>query len=261
MRGIARFVVTCWKLNLASAMEYRLSFMLLAGMMFVNNFIWLFFWQLFFERFPVVQGWELRDVMLLWAVSAGGFGWASMLFGNFHRIAAIVSSGQLDVFLSQPKPILLNVLISRMSITAAGDFIFGIVVFAMVGDLTLAGIAAFALGLLISGTLFIGVMIAAGSFAFYIGNAEGLSQQAFNMFIALTTYPSAIFRGWVKLLLFTVVPAGVISFLPIGLMRNFDPWFVAGALAMTALFVGIGTALFRSGLKRYVSGNAIAMRS
>src|SRR5206468_2659172 len=86
-RANARFLLTCWKVNLASAMEYRISFFLLAGMMFLNNFMWLFFWSMFFNRFPVVNGWELSDVMMLWAISAGGFGLASILFGNFHRIA------------------------------------------------------------------------------------------------------------------------------------------------------------------------------
>ncbi|MBW5444773.1 hypothetical protein GE107_01680 [Cohnella sp. CFH 77786] len=256
-----RFLLTCWKVNLASAMEYRLSFVLLAGMMFLNNFIWLFFWHLFFERFPAVQGWELRDVMMLWGISAGGFGWASVLFGNFHRIASIVSSGQLDVYLAQPKPVLLNVLASRMSVTAAGDFVFGVVIYFLAGDLSLRGAMLFVLGLLIAGLLFMAVMVAAGSAAFFVGNSEGLSQQLFNIFLALTTYPSGIFRGFAKLMLFTIVPAGFISYMPIGLLRDFDPAFAAGAIGMTLLFGAAGIGLFRAGLRRYASGNALAMRS
>ncbi len=256
-----RYVWTCWKVNLASAMEYRLSFLLLAGMMFVNNAIWLFFWGLFFGRFPVVQGWELHDVMLLWAVSAGGFGWAAMLFGNFPRIAGIVATGHLDVYLSQPRPVLLSVLVSRCSVTAAGDFLFGIAVYLMVGDTTPRGMLLFALGLLISGMLFIAVMVIAGCSAFWIGNAEGMTQQLFNSFIALTTYPSDIFRGFVKLALFSLVPAGFISYLPIGLLRDFDPVFASGAIGAAAGLTVAGALLFRKGLRRYASGNTIAMRS
>jgi ABC-2 type transport system permease protein len=242
-------------------MEYRLSFLLLAGMMFVNNFIWLFFWGLFFERFPIVQGWELQDVMMLWAISAGGFGWASMLFGNFPRIAGIIATGQLDVYLSQPKPVLLNVLASRSSVTAAGDFAFGLVIYFMVGDLSVRGALLFLLGLLISGLLFMAVMIIAGCLAFYMGHAEGIAQQLFVSFIALTTYPSNIFRGFAKLMLFSLVPAGFISYLPIGLLKEFDATFVAVAVALTAAFMLAGVFLFRIGLRRYTSGNTIAMRS
>lgn len=258
--GVVRFLLTTWKVNLAAAMEYRLSFLLLAGMMFVNNLIWLFFWSLFFGRFPVVHGWELGDVMMLWAVGAGGFGWANVLFGNFHRVAQIVSSGQLDVYLSQPKPVLLNALASRMSVTAAGDFLFGVVIYAWAGEHTLAGLGKFALGLAISGLLFMGVMLIAGCCAFFLGNSEGIAQQAFNSFVSLTTYPADIFRGMARIALFSVVPAGFISYLPIGLLRSLEPGFVLGATGMAAGTCLAGAWLFRAGLRRYASGNAVSMR-
>lgn len=261
VRGIVSFVIATWKVNLASAMEYRLSFFLLAGMMFVNNMIWLFFWYLFFSRFPVVRGWELSDVMLLWAVSAGGFGWVSVLFGNFPRIATIVSSGQLDVYLSQPKPVLLNVLSSRMSVTGAGDFIFGLLVFLWAGDLSPTGCLLFALSLLLSGVLFIGVMTIAGSLAFWLGNAEGIASQVFGGFVSLTIYPTGIFRGAAKIALFTIVPAGFIGYMPIGLLRDFDPWFAFAAVGASAGFGVGGMLMFRAGLARYASGNAIGMRN
>ncbi|MFC3798135.1 ABC transporter permease [Cohnella sp. GCM10012308] len=261
MAGTVRFLLTSWKINLAAALEYRLSFFLLAGMMFVNNAIWLFFWHLFFDRFPVVSGWEIGDVMLLWAVSAGGFGWASVLFGNFPRVATIVSSGQLDMYLSQPKPVLLNVLSSRMSVTGAGDFVFGLIVFLWAGDLTLKGCLLFACALLVSGVLFIGVMVIAGSLAFWIGNAEGIASQVFGSFVSLTIYPTGIFRGAAKVILFTVVPAGFIAYMPIGLMRDFNPAFAAAAFGAAAVFSASGVLLFRAGLARYASGNAMAMRN
>lgn len=260
LRGTLAFLITCWKVNLASAMEYRMSFFMMAGMMFINNFMWLFFWSLFFGKFQIVNGWEMGDVMMMWAVGAGGFGWANMLFGNFNRIAPIVATGQLDVYLSQPKPVLLHVLASRMSLTAAGDFFFGLVVYAWVGNHSLAGLLQFFLGLLLSGLLFMGVTILAGCLAFFVGNAEGLAQQVFNSFVALSTYPSDIFKGLARTLLFTLLPAGFISFLPIGLLRDFDPAFVWKAFAATFAFGALAVLAFGLGLKRYASGNAITLR-
>lgn len=254
------FLLTCWKVNLAAAMEYRMSFFLMAGMMFINNFMWLFFWSLFFGRFQVVNGWELNDVMMLWAVTAGGFGWSNMLFGNFTRIAPIVSSGQLDVYLSQPKPVLLHVLASRMSLTAVGDFVFGLVVYALAGNHSLTGLLLFLLGLLISGTLFIGVITLAGCLAFFIGNADGLAQQMFNSFVALSSYPSDIFKGMAKTLLFTLIPAGMISYIPIGLLRGIEYDFAWKAAAATLVFGMAAMLAFKLGLKRYASGNAITLR-
>ncbi|AJY77865.1 hypothetical protein VN24_19750 [Paenibacillus beijingensis] len=255
------FLLTCWKVNLAGAMEFRMSFFMTAGMMFLNNMIWMFFWSLFFNRFPTVNGWQLQDVMLMWAVGTAGFGWTSVLLGNYNRIAAIAASGQLDVYLTQPKPVLLHVLASRMSLTAIGDFLFGLCIYAFVGDFSPGGLLRFALGVLIAGLIFLFFNLGAGSLAFYIGNAEGLSFQLFNSFIMLTTYPTDIFKGFARIILFTAVPAGFISYMPIGLLRGAQPGFVYGSLIALIFLAVSSLLLFHRGLRRYSSGNLTGMRS
>lgn len=261
MWHLLRFMGTCWKLNLAGAMEFRLSFLLTAGMMLVNNAVWIFFWGIYFSRFPVVKGWELTDVMMMWSISAGGFGLMAVLFGNANRLAGIISTGQLDTYLAQPKPVLLHVLISRMSVAAMGDIIFSLLLFGLFGNLSLTGILKFALALLLSMLIFIFFNVVLHSLAFFIGNAEGLSTQFANSFLAFTTYPTGIFQGWGRLVLFTVMPAGFISYLPIGLLRGIELPFLLGAIGVALGLCAGGVWFFYCGLRRYSSGNMMAMKS
>lgn len=260
LRRQLAFVLRSWTLNLAGAMEFRLSFLLTAGMMMVNNIVWIVFWGLYFNRFQVLNGWELHDVMMLWAISAGGFGLMATFFGNASRIANIVATGQLDVYLAQPKPVLLHVLISRMSVSAIGDVLFALLIFAIFGDKSALGIVKFGLALTIAAVIFIFFTVIVNCLAFWIGNAEGLSFQLFNALLTFTTYPTNIFKSWGKLVLFAVIPAGFISYLPIGLLREIDLPFLAGALAVSALLAAGGTLLFYRGLKRYASGNMMTLR-
>lgn len=260
LRRQLTFVLRSWTLNLAGAMEFRLSFLLTAGMMMINNIVWIVFWGLYFNRFQVLNGWELHDVMMLWAVSAGGFGLMATFFGNASRIANIIATGQLDVYLAQPKPVLLHVLISRMSVSAIGDVLFAMLVFAIFGDKSAAGIAKFGLALAIATVIFIFFTVIVNCLAFWLGNTEGLSIQLFNALLTFTTYPTSIFKSWGKLVLFAVIPAGFISYLPIGLLREIDLPFLAGALAVSALLAAGGTLLFYRGLKRYASGNMMTLR-
>ncbi len=256
-----QWIWTCWKLNLASAMEYRLSFFLTAGMMVVNDLVWIFFWSVFFTRFPVINGWELRDVIMMWAVGAGGFGLMAVFFGNTNRLASLVAAGQLDVYLTQPKPVLLHLLISRMSVSAMGDVAFAVMMFIFFGDTTLLGTIKFVAALLISMSIFLFFLLFANSLAFYIGNAEGISFQFFNALLAFSTYPTGIFKGWGKVILFTVIPAGFISYLPIGLLREVQLPFLLSTIAF-AIGLGFGSVwFFHRGLRRYSSGNMMAMRS
>lgn len=256
-----RFILTAWKLNLAGAMEFRMSFFLTAGMMMLNNAVFLFFWGVYFHRFPLVNGWSLTDVMMVWAVGTTGFGLVQMLFGNALRIAYLVAHGELDAYLVQPKPVLLNILVNRMSLTAIGDFLFGLILYGLFGGFSPLALLKFTAACLIAGAINLFFYVLTQSLAFYIGNAEGIGYQLFMGFITLTTYPTDIFKGWGKIMLFTVIPAGFISYMPIGLLRETDGGFLAGLAAAVLLFGAGAVLLFHRGLRRYSSGNRMGLRS
>lgn len=255
------FILTAWKLNLAGAMEFRMSFFLTAGMMMLNNAVFLFFWGVYFQNFPLVKGWTLTDVMMVWAVGTTGFGMSNMLFGNALRISYLVAHGELDAYLIQPKPVLLNILVNRMSLTAIGDFLFGLILYGLFGDFSVPGMLKFAAACLITCAINLFFYVLTQSLAFYIGNADGIGYQLFMGFITLTTYPTDIFKGWGKIMLFTVIPAGFISYLPIGLLRETDWSFIAGLAAAVSLLGAAGIGTFHRGLARYSSGNRMGMRS
>ncbi|MFK7696135.1 ABC transporter permease [Paenibacillus sp. HJGM_3] len=255
-----RLMLTCWKLNLAGAMEYRMSFFLTAGMMLINNVVWIFYWMVFFHRFQVVKGWTFDDVMMMWAVGAGGFGFAAVFFGNCFTIANLVANGMLDPFLLQPKPVLPHLLVSRMSVSAIGDIVFALLLYGVFGPHSALGMFKFVLGLTLATLLFIGFNVLVQSLAFYLGNAEGLGYQMNMGFLTFATYPTNIFRGWGKLVLFTLIPAGFISYMPIGLLRDVQGPYLAGVFAVVAAFAAGGIALFYRGLRRYSSGNQMTIR-
>jgi ABC-2 type transport system permease protein len=254
------FIITCWKLNIAGAMEFRMSFLLQAGMMLLNNTVWIFFWGVYFTRFPLVNGWQMNDVMMMWAVTCGGFGLMMALFGNTYSLANIIATGQLDTYLAQPKPVLLHVLISRMSFSAVGDFLFSVILYGIFGEHTLLGFAKYAVALLLAMLIMMFFGIITQSLAFFIGNAEGLGHQFFITFITIATYPTDIFRGLGRMLLFTLIPAGFVSYLPIGFLREIQGTFLLSTLGATALLVILGVWFFHQGLKRYGSGNMLTVR-
>jgi ABC-type uncharacterized transport system, permease component len=260
LRRLLRFTAASWKLNLAGAMEFRFSFLLTVGTMIVNNIVWIIFWGMYFRRFPVLNGWTMQDVMMMWAAAAGGFGIMSVFFGNATRLANLIATGQLDVYLAQPKPVLLNILISRMSVSAIGDLLFAVFIFIGFGDVSLLGIIKFAAALLISGLIFIFFCVMAGCLSFWLGNTEGLSFQLFNALLTFATYPTGIFKGFGRIVLFTVIPAGFISSMPVSLIREVDLPFVYGALGMAAVLCAGGILLFYRGLRRYTSGNMMGLR-
>lgn len=247
--------------NLQGALEYRASFASDVLSMLINNTMWIIFWVSFFERFPAVPGWGRPQIVTLWALVAAAVGLATTVFGNATRLAGLIARGELDFFLALPRPALFHVLVARMGPSALGDVLFGVAAFGACAQPGAIDWALFAL-LSVSGAgIVVGFCVAIGSLGFWLGNAEGLAQQAFNVLVNFSTYPTSIFRGASKILLFTVLPAGFLSFVPVEIVREHRWGWLAGHLAVSAAFVALGSFVFSRGLRRYESGSLFVARA
>lgn len=256
MRWLSAYV----RANVQAALEYRTSFASEVLAMIVNDAMWVTFWVAFYDRYPAVHGWQRGDVITLWAVIATGFGLTNALCGNTMRLAGMIARGELDFYLTLPRPVLLHALVSRMSISALGDVVFGPAVFAWFARPSLQDCALFAVLSVASAAIFLGFAVAFGSFGFWLGNADGLAQLATNALLGLATYPSTVFRGGLKLALFSVLPAALLGFVPVEVLRLHRWDWLAAELAFAGFMLWLGGAVFARGLRRYESGSLMMAR-
>src|SRR5712691_2015845 len=251
MNKTLRFVLAYLSLNLSAAMEYRAAFLAQAVGMLLNDLFFMAFWLLYFARFPNVAGWGPADVAQLWAIAAVSIGLSATLLGNCTRLATIIVQGQLDYYLGLPKNTLVHLLVSRSGLAGWGDVAFGLLAFFVFGRLDVPSIALY-LVLVVFNML-------AGCLGFWIGNAEATAFQAQQATLNFSLYPGAMFQGWIRILLFTVLPAGFVSHVPVELLRSFDPWRMALLLGFAILIVAAAFGVFRIGLRRYESGNLVVL--
>ena len=256
-----RFMKAYFVANLQAAMEYRTAFWVQIITMVANDSLWLFFWWTYFRQFPLLHGWQNTDIVILWVISACGFGIAMCIFGNASKLAALIMNGGLDAYLGMPRNVLLHVCISATDPTAWGDVIFAVGAYALFLHPDLLHIGLFALLALQVALIFTAFIVILGSMAFFVGNTEGMTQQVYGALITFSTYPMSIFTGVVRLLLFTIVPAGFISFVPLQLLHQFT-WPLLGAMAGFTILIGsVAMGVFRLGLRRYESGNLLGMQN
>jgi ABC-2 type transport system permease protein len=255
-----RFVWGYVTANIQSALEYRLSFASQVFAMLLNDLMWLIFWLAYFDTFPLVAGWGRNEVVMLWVVVAAGFGLGTTLCGNVFRLAGMITRGELDVFLSLPKPVLPHALISRMSLTAPGDIAFGVITFGVIVQPSAMQWLLFCVFTVTTALILVAFGVITQSLSFWLGNAEGLAQQMTNALISFSTYPTVIFSSTVKLALFTIIPAGFIAYVPVQLLREFAWPLFGGLLAFTIGMIALAVVVFRYGLRRYESGNLVLMR-
>jgi len=249
-----------FRLNLRSHLEYRGAFLSQAVAMIVNDSIWIVFWTLFFNRFPVLQGWHQKDVLTIWAISASGFGIAATIFGNTFQLAALITRGQLDAWMLYPRLLLPHLALGKMVPSATGDAIFGYVLFIAFVRPDLSHFALFVLFTITAAIVFTAVFLMAGSLSFFVGNAEVLAEQWIFSVVTFSTYPATLFEGGVKILLFTLIPAGFVSYLPVDALNTLSLVYAGYTLLGSLAFLAIGVSMFYIGLSRYESGNLIGMR-
>ena len=258
------FVLALWKTNLLSAMEYRVSFITQMVGMILNNAIYFVFWIIFFDRFEQIHGWDLVDMLFLFGVVATGFGAGTFLFGNALHLSSLIANGQLDYYLSLPRPVLLHALASRSNASAIGDFTYGLLSFGAAATFSGAFsglmLLRFALACLAAIAVLVSFLVLVQSLTFWIGNSSMLTTNAFNAIVTFSLYPITLFDGTAKLLLFTLIPAAFIGALPAEFVRQFDLGQLAQISLGSAIFLSLAIFVFYRGLRRYESGSAIQAR-
>src|SRR3989344_3855738 len=157
------------KLNILSAMEYRIAFFTQVAGMVLNDFCWLFLWYLLFERFPSINGWVLHDTFILFSFSMANYGLYKIFAGHAEEISHDIAHGSLDYFMTLPKSVLWQVSTAETAISAIGDFLFGVGLFLFLGFswwqfllyLGMVGVTAM---------IFFNFVVILQSFGFFVGN-------------------------------------------------------------------------------------------
>lgn len=258
---VFQLILLYFKVNLASAMEYRGSFLLQAFGMAISNATFVFFWWIAFAQVGGhIGGYSFNDVMFIWALCSSAFGFAHIFFGNLNYITRIIVSGELDTFLLQPKDILISLLCAKTSLSAWGDLAYGFVLLSLTWGADLAAWGIFLAGILIGGLLMTAIAVIAHTFTFFLGDASLVGGMALEFIINFCIYPEGIYRGFVRALMYTAIPAAFIVHIPLRLAIKFDLVWVLILLGASVLYCSTAYFFFCHGLKKYESGNLIITR-
>ena len=191
------------------------------------------------------------------AVLTLGWGLAVSLFSNFRRLSKQIQEGQLDYYLTLPFPVLIHVLMN-FGYSSMGELLFSIIIAAIVLEPAQFPLFLF-LGILVC-FLFLGWGALINSITFFTNRFEMAAEVGQELLTLIGSFPFSIYAGATKFILLFVVPAGFVAGIPVQLIGDFS-WTWLGAMVGTvAFFVGLGTAVFYMGLRRYTSGNVMAMK-
>jgi ABC-2 type transport system permease protein len=260
LRNTMRMIGQYFRVNLSASLEYRESFYMSAFGMLLSNSSFVFFWWIAFDQIGgSIGGYDFCDVMFLWASCSSAYGLCHIVFGNVNRLRRLIVGGGLDTFLLQPKDVLVNVLCAGTNFSAWGDLAYGFVLMALTGQ-ELHGWIFFAVAVVFGSLLIAATSVAAHSLAFFFGDSSVVGELASSLVIDLSIYPEGIFRGFLRFVMYSIIPSAFIVHIPLRLARGGSPWWLAAMATATFLYCLAAYRFFMAGLKRYESGNLIVTR-
>jgi ABC-2 type transport system permease protein len=247
---IAALVATNFKTHLLG-FERTL---LLGGMMFVQNLFFFLLWAVFFSSVSNIRGWQMEQVGILFGFCSMSYGLSLFLCDGPRNLARAIVDRSFDGYLTRPRHPLPAVLLSKSNASSLGDMMSGPFYWYFFGHLNgLEILGAMALAVLVA-ILITATQVVFYSVAFWMKSNEKLSDQLFEMLIIFSCAPQPGQSIGVKFLMFTVLPAGFIGYLPVTLLGKFDSAVLAAMGLATLGYVLFAIFFFDRGVQRYLRG-------
>lgn len=247
------------KYNLMREMVNRTSFLMNVIFMMLNNATFIIQWMILFQLKENIGGYQMSDVLALWALSASTFGFSHVFLCGAFRIPHLILHGKLDAFLVQPKSVLLSICRSQINTSAIGDLLYGyLIIFLFHFDIR--KILLYTFFTITGGIILAAFAVIAGSLSFFIVRGDILADNLIGGAINFSTYPEGIFKGVVRVLLYTLIPVGIVSYLPVLAIREGFVWIPLISLSVAVVLSFIAFGVFGLGLKRYSSSNLMSAR-
>jgi ABC-2 type transport system permease protein len=255
MLKTAEFFISLVRTSIKASISKRGAFLIESGLMIANNLIFFSIWWIFFRQFNEIAGWQFEDMVTLIAIGTGSYGLMQIFFGGIRNLSKMIVSGDLDPFMTQPKHLLLHIAGSKSFAKGWGHLMTGALIITFGGIATFHTLPLILVSLLSGCLVFTSINIIAHCLPFWMGSVEGLSKKYCDALFLFALYPTNIYSGLLQVVMFTLIPAGVISYLPVELVRHFSWPQLLLLIGSSIVFLSLAVLIFYTGLKRYESGS------
>lgn len=248
-----------FSIHLKSQMQYKASFFLTALGQFLVSFTALLGLYFMMSRFNEVAGFTYQEVLLCFGTILMAFSLAECFGRGFDVFPQMIGNGEFDRALVRPRPIVFQVLASKMEFTRIGRVLQSVVVFCYAiptSNVVWEPDKIFTLVLMVvcGSIVFFGLFLIYAAFSFF--TLEGLE------FMNVLTdggrefgrYPFSVYGDGVLKFLTYIVPLALFQYYPLLYLlgRETSIFYMLAPLA-GLLFLIPAYAFWQFGLRRYKS--------
>ena len=250
--------------NIKNAKELKSAFIISIVGMMLNNVAFLFLWYYFGKTVGELNGWKAEDIFGLYAFTTVSYGIVSGFLNGIFSIPTYISTATLDNYLLTPKNILLKIATSRVSTSAFGDLLYGIICFIffiILRNLSITQILFSILLMILVTVIFYAFSTICMSISFYVMDGQNVSSGFYNMFLSNSLYHGGAFTGILRFVFTFIMPSLLLGAVPVELVNNFTVDKLLIMIIFSIFWLVVAILFFNKSLKKYESNNLFGFGS
>jgi ABC-2 type transport system permease protein len=258
--GNIRYLWALLTITFKSAASQR-GAMMLRGLFAVITHVFYFpVWYVMFSYAPSIGGWTLPHAFLAYGISICSWGIVALTMFGLRTLPQQIDNGELDSYLTLPKPVLLSAALSSSRNSGLGELLAGIGFMTFAGfkfhlDLTFMPLIVF-----MSSIVFASGILFFASFGFWLKQFYASAEEIYFNYNLMSSRPAPIFTGMFKIISLTIIPIGFMTHIPIEFIMTHQFRFLALSMLGTIGYSVFAITFFNLGLKYYESGNRFGVR-
>ncbi len=264
--GTAPSVAQAYRAVLASRLQAQLQYPVSFGFDLAQSaltfIVGLLEVLVVYHNVPVLADLDLEAALLVYGLSATGFGIANAVAGQLDTIPTYIRTGTLETMLVRPQPVLAQILTSDVTLRRIGTGIVGLVTLVValfLNDvpLTVANVVLLTVTPLSAGLLFSALFLTAGAVQFWLVDAAEVTSAFVYGGNYASQFSAGVFPLPLRLFVVFAVPVSFAGYLPVAAVLGLPGpagapgWlgWTAPAVALVAWFAA--TRLWARGLRHY----------
>ena len=248
------------KYALMREMLNKTTFFMNVVFMILNNACFIIQWIILFSIRDNIGGYGLKQVLLMWGLTSITYGISHFFFESAYKLSDTINTGKLDAFLVQPKNVLISTITSSISPSAIGDMAYGLIALFIYG-FSIKSFLLFVMFAVTGSLMLTAIAVILGSLSFWFNKSDLVADTGNTLMIQFSTYPDGIFKGLVRVLLYTLIPVGLTIYIPVSVIVQFNIYLFLLIILVTIILVSLSFLIFYKGLKKYSSSNLMVARA
>ncbi|WP_010274972.1 ABC transporter permease [Paenibacillus senegalensis] len=247
--------------SIRSRMQYKFNFIFSSLMALVINVMEFLLIAIILNRFGDIKGWGLLEIGYLYSAIILSRALYRTVASDVHHIERYLVNGEMDQLLTRPIPVLLALMSQNFNILAA-EFFQGIIIMTIcinglmaAGQMTWFDVPLTLLMIVCGGFILFTIGLITSTVGFWITRIRDLQNITEDAARNAAQYPISLYPKWMQLILLTVLPVGLVNYVPtLYIIRGeMGPWVIGLVLIFTAGFLWVGLRFWRVGISRYQS--------